>query len=552
MNLIQNHQTQANCAEISPVLPQAQSPSEEPTPICQVQAPGYSGKRLLFHFCLALIVPLLLLYFFRAAIICVDGETDPDAYYHAKLAEQGPRVFLAKRFPALTLSLWQEHFSDKELGFHFLLWGLHRARSLFGWRVSAPFHYYALALQAGLLSMIALTLLYWRVPCPLYYNLLFIGLYYIFSLRLLFVRAYMLAMLLLVLMVLLLSMPALRGSRWRLPLVCLLGFLYAWCYSNPHFVLVPSTAFALAEFLQDRKLWRLPLLPLAALVGAVLGLTLHPQFPNTWLILKVQGWDVLKMIFGAGAEAGIRGGNEFYIKPLDHISRAPFLLGLPLLLAALVWRSRNHWFSKDWSQRVEINALFILFLCSNAAFLNFFRFVEFSMPCSILFTALLFRDSLQASRQPGGRRIFAAQHLPGIYALCAFVFLLPALLAIKGNNHRPFTELAAWVQRNSVPEGSIIANPRWGSFPMLYYSMPNMRYLGGLDPMFSYAQDPQKTLVLEEFRTARKIIPAKQLKELTGAIFLFVSASEKTLASEILRHDYKSVYVGRDGWLFAL
>ncbi|NMA43439.1 MAG: hypothetical protein GX946_08660 [Oligosphaeraceae bacterium] len=562
MNRIQEYKLQDNCAEKIPEMACQQAPdaahnvseqeSLEQKCTAQTHCSAYSKKQKLYHFCLAVLLPLLILYVFRAKIVCTDGETDPDAFYHAKLAEQGPSVFLAKTFPALTMSVWQDNFSDKELGFHFILWGLHRIRTAFGWHTNAPFHYYAIFFQSCLLAAIAFTLLYWSVPCPVYYNLLFIGLYYVFSLRLLYVRAYVLAMTLLVLMILLLSMPRLKGSRLRLVLVFALGFLYAWCYSNPHFVLIPTTAFALAEFLQDNKLRRLPALPLLALLGAVLGLTLHPQFPNTWLILKVQGWDVLKMAFGVGAEANIRGGSEFYVKPLDHLNRAPFLVGLPLLLAAVIWRTRNYWFRRDWKERIKFNALLILFICSNAAFLNFFRFVEFSMPCTILFTALLFRDSLRASRQPGGRRIFAAQHLPGIYALCAFIFVVPALMGIKGNNHKPYDELAAWVEQNAVPEGTIIANPRWGTFPMLYYSMPKMRYLGGLDPMFSYAYDPQKTMVLEKFRSAETIITAQKLKELTGADYLHVAIENHFLASEVLRHKYRSVYQGRDGWLFAL
>jgi hypothetical protein len=509
-------------------------------------------KRKLRQLLLAVLLPWVVLLIFRVGVLCTDGETDPDAFYHAKLAEQGPSVFLAKKFPALTMSIWKDHFSNKEMGFHFILWGLHRVGSAVGLKTSCPFHYYTMFCLALLLTVIAVTLIRWNIVCPWYYTLLFAGVYYAFTTRLVFLRAYLLSMSLFVLVICLLSAEELRNSKWRLAWLFIIGVLFSWCYSNPHFILFPTVAFAIAEFLADRNWRRLPILPSVALLGVITGLCLHPQFPNTWLILKVQCWDVLKMIMGSGAEAKIRGGNEFYFNSVYSLIRAPFWAGLPFFLAFLIWRWRKYWFQPCWRQRVNFNALLILFVSSFVAFLFFFRFIEYAMPSAVLLTALVAQGCAQAGKEEGGSQLFASCHLIGLYVICSYMLTVPSLLAITGNNHRPYTGIAEWAQRKGLPAGTIIANPRWGAFPMLYYAMPQYRYFNGLDPMFAYAYDAEKALIVEEMRTVSNILPPGKFRELTGAEYLHVSADSKALAEAVLRKGYTLVYYGWDGWMFEM
>jgi len=509
-------------------------------------------KRKLRQLLLAVLLPWLLLLIFRVGILCNDGETDPDAFYHAKLAEQGPSVFLAKQFPALSMSIWKDHFSNKEMGFHFILWGLHRVGSAVGLKTSFPFHFYTLFFLALLLTVIALTLVRWNISCPWYYTLLFTGAYYVFTTRLLFLRAYLLSMSLFVLVIFLLSAEELKKSRWRLRGLFVIGILFSWCYSNPHFILFPTVAFAFAEFLADRNWRRLPVLPSVALLGVISGLCLHPQFPNTWLILKIQCWDVLKMVFGSGAEAKIRGGNEFYFNSFQSLIRAPFLAGLPFFLAFLAWRWRTYWFQAGWQRRVNFNALLLLFVSSFIAFLFIFRFIEYAMPSGVLLTALLAQGCEKAGKEAGGRQFLASCHLIGFYVIWSYMLLVPSLLAFKGKNHKPYSGVADWAQRKGIPAGTIIANPRWGAFPMLYYAMPQYRYFNGLDPMFAYAYDAEKALIVEDMRTASNILPPEKFRELTGADYLHVSADSTKLATAVLRKGYTSVYYGWDGWIFQL
>ena len=89
----------------------------------------------------AILLPLAFLLAVRIDSVCCGGESDRDSFYHAIMAESGPEVFAAKQFPSTTMSVWQENFSDKELGFHLLLWSVFRCggrQRLLGRAVPAP------------------------------------------------------------------------------------------------------------------------------------------------------------------------------------------------------------------------------------------------------------------------------------------------------------------------------------------------------------------------------------------------------------------------------
>lgn len=507
------------------------------------------NKRSICQFILAVAIPLLFLAFLRMAILCKDGETDPDAFYHAKLAELGPKTFLAKKFPTLTLSVWSEAFSDKELGLHLVLRALYKSANLFGIFCSPPFHFYSLALLFIFFATLCILLQYWKISSPFYYTGLTCVIYYTFTLRLLFVRAYLLAMTLLLLTVLLLSIEELRKRpQFRYFALLVIGMLYSYSYSNPHFIIAPVAAFAIAEFIEEGKYRHLFILPIIALVGVILGLCLHPQFPNTWIILKVQCWDVLKMIFGTGTEAQIKGGNEFYVKTWHTLLRAPLLAIMPLFLAGMLLARKKFWFNEEWRKRRVFNAMLILHLCTFIAFLFFFRFIELAMPSAIIFAALV----VQESQNAGKRTIFLSSHMAAAYALSAALIMFPAFLSVKGNNHKAYTGLAQWTKEKGLPEGTIIANPRWGAFPMLFYAMPQYRFLNGLDPMFAYAYDQEKTIKIEKLRTRKEIPSPEEVRKLCNSNYLFVSHEEAKLAEELLKRNYKILYQGWDGWLFSL
>ncbi|MFA6929939.1 MAG: hypothetical protein WCT05_06405, partial [Lentisphaeria bacterium] len=503
-----------------------------------------------YHGLLAVCLPLALLAVLRVGILFTDGEIDPDAFYHAKLAELGPDCFLAKSFPATSMSIWKDHYSDKELGFHLLLWGLFRLRSVCGLSNSFPFHLPNLLFVAGFLSIFTILLCRWRIQMPVCYTLLLIALYYGFTLRLLFLRAYLLSMILFIAVLLLLSAEKWRQRPSRGLILFFLGFIYSWCYSSPHLILLPILPFVLAEFLATGKRRNLLLLPGLAMAGVFSGLLLHPQFPNTFYIFWIQSWQVIKMFTGMGPEANIHGGNELYLRVWSTLRYAPFLILLPVLLAVLLYWQRNLFLAAGWRQKINLNAMLLLSAGSSLAFLWQFRFAEYALPALVLCSALLLQNWDTERKRQGQKEL--GKKVAGFYALLALLITLPVLSSLEGKNHRPFSGLAQWTREQQIPAGTIIANLRWGSFPMLFYAMPQYCYLNGLEPMFAFAFDPVKARLVEDTLRQRIIPSPKELYQATNATFLHISIENRKLAEKLYQVGYKLVYQNWDGWLFLL
>lgn len=508
-------------------------------------SPKRHGPTLLLGFAL----PLLLLFLLRWGFLCVGGEIDPDAYYHIRLAESGPAVFFARTFPQMTLSVWENHFSDKEALFHLILWGVSRLCQLFGVTQTFPFHLQTLLFDALLLAMLLLLLRRWRVPAPWLYPLLLVSLAFTFTVRLLHLRAYLLAMTLFLLTLLLLTSDNLR-RRPSLRLACLtaLGFLYAWSYSNPHFILIPCAAIAGAEALQRRTTTPLLTLPAAALLGNLLGLLIHPQFPNTFLIFKVQCIDVITMLLNRATPPQLQGGAEFYIRISEVIRTAPLLPCLPLALLLLCRQQMKHENNGIWRQQTTRNALILLSLGTGIPFLFFFRFGEFALLSWTLTLAwLMAEQQRQHPAGDSGKRLALLS-----YTALSLAILCLHFASLDTYTRKPCYGVAQWAASRNLPPGTVIANIRWGNFPLLYYAMPQFRYLYGLDPMFAYARDPRKTLFIENVRSQRHCPAPAELAAVTGANFLYVHPENAALAETLWQRGYHLEYQGWDGWIFAL
>jgi hypothetical protein len=291
------------------------------------------------------------------------------------------------------------------------------------------------------------------------------------------------------------------------------------------------------------------LLPGCAAAGVLLGLVLHPQFPNTLVITKIQCWDVLLMFLGWGEAGEFRGGSEFYLSTWSTLRQAPLLLGLPLLLVLLYYWSGGGLFRSGWRQRRIGNAVLLLAVGTGLGFLWLFRFAEFALISLAMLLALAVRNACRQSMSARWRWLLHAVLL--LYTAAAVLTVGLPLRSLQGKNHRPYTGVAEWVRAHQIPPGSIIANLRWGSFPMLYYALPEYRFLNGLDPMFAYAADPVKAQFVEDTLRQRIIPTPAELRSHTGARLVHISSDNVELARSFWRAGYPRLYEGWDGWLFA-
>jgi len=465
------------------------------------------------------------------------GENDVDCFFHVAIVQQGWNVFAAPAFPTLTMSVWTTSFSDRELLYHLFLRGLLELQNGGGPAVF-PFHFPALVF-AGLLPLaLAVTLGRLHARWLWLWPLLLVALDPEYTCRVLMLRPYVMAM-----SILILSCAALawcdRPRRCGLLFLC--GFVMAWSYSNPHFILLPAAGFAVAVWPRDRKL--AVLLPVTALLGVLVGLTLHPQFPNTLLNWKTQCVDVLLARYNAPY---LGFGDELYMGGWRNWLRHPGLLALGavnLTLALALWRRGEQ---RDRELRL---ALLLPALATLVGMLLFGRLVEYAAPFNVLASALLFTAGLRQDDR-SIKRVVRTGFLvllaaTGFYTVWCFAH------AAVGTQH-PDDDFAVWARRAGIPPGTVIANVNWSDFPALYYSAPEYRYLHGIEPMFGYAALPDRIRKLELFRTGRMKLTPAQLREVTGSELVFVSAAGWELARDMARTGYKIVYQGRDGWVFRL
>ena len=88
---------------------------------------------------LAVLLPAILFSTVRAVFTPYGQENSEDAFWHVAAGRRSVPEMVSKTFP-LTLSVWRDHFADKELVFHFLLKGYCGIKSLFHSEVFPPFN----------------------------------------------------------------------------------------------------------------------------------------------------------------------------------------------------------------------------------------------------------------------------------------------------------------------------------------------------------------------------------------------------------------------------
>ena len=118
----------------------------------------------IWPYLLAALLPVIYLAALRADSLRV-GENSTDAYYHVGLGEQFPAAGFWRTMPTTTLSVWHEHFYDKEWGFHFYLGLSQRLAKALG-AGGPPFHGSSAAVLVLFIGAMAGALYVWRVRAP--------------------------------------------------------------------------------------------------------------------------------------------------------------------------------------------------------------------------------------------------------------------------------------------------------------------------------------------------------------------------------------------------
>ena len=440
---------------------------------------------------------------FSWAAFFTGGLFERDGYFHARFAETMPERGLSRAFPWTQLSTWKEGFCDKEVLYHLGMAPFAQVgdEPLRGVQV------FSLLLAAGVLLAMVLVLRAHGAPWPALFAFLALCTGGLFIARLTMIRSHQLSILLQVMGLHLLLTP----GRWRA--LALLGFVYAWSYTVPFALLMTALPFAAGRWLWRGGLdWR-PVL--AAGLGAVAGLVLHPYSPLT-LETFFTYLQVLTQGLSGVQAAGVELGNEIYPYPTAvfwDIYPLLTVMGLALLPLALWTRRRV---CPETGGAVAASTFWFAMTLASA------RFAEYSVPLLCLAWGLMVRD-LMADGRPGEllRRHARAGLVIGLLVLAGAVALHARSLLFYSvyRNLNPafqFRGATQWMARNLAPD-AVVVNLDWDDFPELYYDGSRQRFIWGLDPTYSLRADRPLALKLEAYARGREHVDPGLLRDRLGA-----------------------------------
>ena len=502
----------------------------------------------------AFLIPFIWLGILRVTVIRT-GENSQDALYHAMMAKLGPEVYAAKSFPWAQMSVWKDSFADKELLYHAGIDAIFSLEKLFGAALDPPFHIVALFYSA--LAILGCLFAVRRLGVrPLYIlsgSALFAIIVPNYTFRLSVLRPHVLAIAYLTFATGLLA----KGSfRFRMICIGVLSLFFAWSYSNPHFIVIVPLVFALAR-VKDGK-WKELLPPVLSLGCVMLGLLVHPQFPNSFFIWKVQSWDALI----APMLSNIR-----LAKPSEMLPPSFGFNKTVSPLYLITWCNLmmfTRLLERKGLRKLDPNIIALTVLSSGftAGILMAARSVEYAGPFgAIAFLYLLEQMTREGFRLPLSRFKWGVP--AELAVLCVALGIHSSYCFRRDCPHtlvQPLPEMTAFLREN-VPAGIPVVNLDWSDFPALFYNDHDHLWQWGMDPMFSYLSNPRRTLMLTATTPgpnfggappyARDVCNAFHSRY---AVLLWPRASQ---ANYLREHGWKLVKEftepgKEEGWIFAL
>ncbi|MBI2921400.1 MAG: hypothetical protein HYY18_09985 [Planctomycetes bacterium] len=447
----------------------------------------------------------------RHVQFATDHLVSRDGYYHTRYANLLWQRGLSREFAWTQHSFWKDRFADKELLFHVWLAPFCR-----GDAALVRHGKFAAWLLAGLvLAGFGLALRFTEIRAPLVWTFLLFSSGNHFLFRLSECRAHVLSILFFVAGMALL----LKGKwKWLIPL----GFLYSWSYAAPHFLIGLAIVHAAATGLWERRLeWR----GVAFAAGGVAaGMLIHPYFPNNLHLWYVQNVVVLKQAWGLGGDLGLHLGEEFgSILPRSLVmsSTAVFISLVGGSLLAVLAARAGRLSARSFTLLLVLYACFSMY-CLSA------RFIEYFAPAAVWALASVASDLVTAEglaaawRDRRGSCAWAGAAALVAIALLHMRTMDRTLEEVRKTKGPVMAGAARWTRAN-VPAGKNIVHLNWGDFVQLFHFDPDHRYINGLDPAFMYVTDTSRVRYLEDVRTGREPVVAKDLAEVFNAEILVVT-----------------------------
>jgi hypothetical protein len=510
-----------------------------------------SAMKQFFRYFLAFVA----LCVWLSLIISWSSFSDPDVFYHAKMAQlmmvHGP----IQQFPWLDLTLLGPHFADLHFLFHVMLIPFVSAFGLF-----VGGHVAAVVLSAVFFLAFYESLKALQIRWPLGWTIL-LALTYPLLVRIMLGKATPIALLLFVVGIVLFW----KRRPWFVGFVTMLFALShgGWPYLAGSCVLLACAEVVYAHVVLSQT-WKQAIVSapwkevVASFVGAILGLIVHPNFPNDLIFSWTQ-----VVVIGLGTPfQHVQLGNEWL--PADPgslaASFAPWLTALLLGLLGLFLAAKR---PIDHSQARIVTAVGWILAVLVALTLKSRRNVEYLAPLLALWCASLW-SLIDLDRFWQEVKLHLKDVPCWARRLCAvLVVFLVGWSIVRGpvNAWQAFREPDVYTEtsyRAALKSISDLAKPgdrvfhsSWDEFPMLFAADDRLRYVSGLDPTFLYvASSTLSDDVRDATWGATTSTPAivwNAVQE-TGSKFIFITKPNHQMFYNVVASDtrYAVLYDATD------
>lgn len=453
---------------------------------------------------------------------------DPDAFYHAKMAELLKNGIVLKSLPWMQFSTLKDNFTDHQLLYHILL---------------APFTFFwepiiAVKIATVLFAVINTLMFLWLL------KKLAVKKAWVFSIllllsnpltyRLIAVKVNSLSLIMLWLII-----YALFNKKNKL--LALFAFIFVWLYGGWILALLLIITFQISKVIyylisNYQKISPQKILPtllnknlLFLCLGLIAGIIINPYWPHNIYFYYQQIFQIGVINYSGHFNVGTEWRSVSFSEILHHLN---YLIIFALALFVLLIIKIN---------KVSQKIIFFLLMTFGLLLMSIksIRYMEYLIPFIIIFIATAYSQLISFKKIK-----FYINKLLNNYKIITYfiygtgvIILLLFLSCVYKNiiiSKMPdgiiYTNLknsSQWLIKN-VPTGEIVYNSDWDEWPQLFYYDDKHYYIIGLDYTFLYNYDYSLHKMYDDIMLGKNTTEvSKTIKQKFKANYILVTKKQK-------------------------
>lgn len=409
--------------------------------------------------------------------------TDPDSFYHVKMAVLMKDGGVIKDFPYLPYTILKENFTDHHFLYHL---------ALIPFIIFLP-PLYGVKFATLIFASATIVVFYWflkkmKVQYAWFFTaVLMVDSSFIFRLNLAKAQALAISMFFIAYYCII---------KRKLILIFFLSFFYVWLYGGWPLILVLACIDIISkapEIFKKTKKFRSDIkLIFIIIAGLIGGIVINPYFPKNLIFY----WNQIVKIAVVNYQSAIGVGGEWSMyKPIELIANSSIAI-IVLVIASMFFILH---IKKTSTLTINLLLASLVFF---ALAIKSRRNLEYFIPVVIAFSGISITSFFQRYDIKGFLEDFSAyirEQKILLIALIIPVLTLPYIVARdyfttlnfyeNGIEFDKYEAPMKWLRENS-PKGSIVFHSDWDEFPMLIYHNTNNYYIVGLDTRFLYNKNP--------------------------------------------------------------